>query len=258
MIKSRLLTEIKWLGIVIGIIVLFISLPNLAEAYYVGTTIQGISMDSYNGNASLIDESEKFIGNITVIHPEENSIDYLYKTNCENMTIVKNDGYVSFRWDAHHLGGASRNGTYSNFISYSVFIRGGEYLDWTYLGNSLKSSYVGYSPINALNSNDPATIDIGYHYFNTSDQTIIEPQTDYEINVRSNFNISGGLGNYPGVDTGYTSLGASESISVTTLNGFSGDDERDIITPIMIVIVTLVIGILLVLYAYSKYFKRKA
>ncbi len=62
-------------------------------------------------------------------------------------------------------------GTFHTFESYAVYINGGEFSDWTYIGNSQQDPNRPQvdEPLPATGDDtDPTTIDTGAHYFNST------------------------------------------------------------------------------------------
>ncbi|MGM0510193.1 MAG: hypothetical protein ACQESD_03595 [Thermoplasmatota archaeon] len=122
-------------------------------------------------------------------------------------------------------------GTYDNLHSYAVFIRGGNYSSFTYIGNSKllgnhetdPGSYdAPIDPFDWDNHSadiiDPETITTGEDYFNTSDHISIGDPAEYEYMVRMNLdvNASGGYRGGLGVEV-YTSYGFSEIVQIATI-----------------------------------------
>ena len=71
-------------------------------------------------------------------------------------------------WDQNN-GMVHDRGTFHAFQTYAVYIRGEEYTDWTYLGNSEQDQVGVDEPLPAYGDNtDPTTIDTGTQYFNAS------------------------------------------------------------------------------------------
>ena len=85
-----------------------------------------------------------------------------------NITI-ENFKYTD--WD-NEEGTTHRRGTFDVFESYAVYINGGEFTDWTYLGNSQQDPNRPQvdEPLPAWGDDtDPTTIDTGAHYFNATE-----------------------------------------------------------------------------------------
>jgi len=113
-------------------------------------------------------------------------------------------------------------GTYDEFVSYSVFIKGGDYHEWTHLGNTEsipEEEYHGEydDPIRPYEDDiDPETVTTGMNRFDTSEVTDLLPDETYEFKVRMNTG-EGLHGGYAGgFDDAYTTYSSGEAIEITT------------------------------------------
>lgn len=134
-------------------------------------------------------------------------------------------------------------GTFENFDSYALFIKGGSYASYTYLGNTkLLGSYEtdpgSYdAPLTPFDwttdtpdNTDPSTISTGLEFFNI---TGIDTDQTYSIILRENYDIgtNGGYGGGMGTDV-YTTYSGSYSLldfAIIPINEFP-----QIIVPVMI------------------------
>lgn len=143
----------------------------------------------------------------TELIPQYELIETPYVADEENdigtdfITItVESPSYTDFS----HDDGAPVMGTFDLFESYAVFIQGGDYADWTYLGNTEEVAGDYQDPIIPDVTNpqavDPDTITTGLNTFTVED---LDPDTEYNFMVRVNLDFGdiedgyeGGLGSY--------------------------------------------------------------
>lgn len=94
-------------------------------------------------------------------------------------------------WD-QSVGTIHNRGTFDTFDSYTVYIRGEEYADWTYLGNSVDDpDNPQVDPaLAAFNGGAPTTADTGADHYNATGLN----GGIYEFAVGVNFDIPGGGG----------------------------------------------------------------
>jgi len=149
-------------------------------------------------------------------------------------------------------------GTYDNLHSYAVFIKGGNYSSFTYIGNS---KFLGNhetdpgsydAPIDpfdwknySADNTDPEMITTGRDYFNSSEYSSIGDPSDYEYMVRMNLDINASGGYQGGLGTDiYTTYGHSKSKHLTTV---PVDEYPSSIYPVLITI-----GMMMAIFYYRR------
>ncbi|MFP4608625.1 MAG: CARDB domain-containing protein [Candidatus Aenigmatarchaeota archaeon] len=190
------------------------SLPALGNNIYY---INEIPENEVAGDASYVWTSTREVDGDHVVNPQESMMGQSEPLPTPMESSVGSDwidievespAYTDWDDDAEVSPGM---GTYDEFVSYSVFVKGGTYGGWTHLGNTQsipEDEYDGTydDPIEPWNeTTDPDTVTTGMNKFNA---TGLEPGTEYEFEVRMNVGegLSGGHGG--GHDNAYTTWGS--------------------------------------------------
>ncbi len=196
--------------------------PDLGNEIYF---INEVPASEINGNTSYVWSAIREVNGDYVADPRWSMIgqyEPIPKPELENNGTdwikigVESPDYTD--WD-EEKGVSPGNGTYEEFVSYSVFIKGGGYNGWTFVGNTnhvSESDYDGQydDPIKPWNESiDPKTVTTGFNTFNA---TGLKPGKQYEFKVR--MNIGDGLfGGYNGgYDNAYTTWGSGDSMNINT------------------------------------------
>jgi len=109
-------------------------------------------------------------------------------------------------------GTTYNQGTFELLDSYAVFAIGGDYTEWTHIGNTEDANFTAGpdDPIIPRDENpDPDTRDTGHFTFNA---TGLDPETEYNFMVRMNFDFDGFEGGYGGGLGSYTTWQSGASL----------------------------------------------
>jgi len=180
-----------------------------SDIYFIGEHPDGYVWATWRESetATVADPQHSMMGRYEPIPtPEVDAVgpDYI-SINISSPTYTDFDGTT---------GETTGQGTFELVESYAVFIQGGEYEDYTYIGDA-DDFFDGDAPIPAHpdDETDPTTVDTGHFHFNTTDDEDIniEPETEYTIYVRMNIGPEGLAGGYEDVDDHYTTTIGGES-----------------------------------------------
>ena len=151
-------------------------------------------------------------------------------------------------------GDTYNQGTFELLDSYAVFAIGGDWADWTYIGNADEFTAGPDDPLLPFDDQaiDPATVDTGQY---TLTVTGLEPGTEYEFMVRLNFDFEGFTGGFEieGEDDllgTYTTFGTGASSGPITTEG----DPVPEFGPGMLIPVVAIVGMFV---AFSVYRRKK-
>ncbi|MEF8874761.1 MAG: S8 family serine peptidase, partial [Candidatus Thermoplasmatota archaeon] len=198
------------------------SVPEFGNNVYF---VNEVPQEDVAGDAGYVWSAQREVDGDIVASPQESIIGQYepLPTPVESSTgddwieiEVESPAYTDWDNDAEVSPGM---GTYDEFVSYSVFVSGGEYEEWTHLGDTEtvpEDEYDGEydDPIEPWNESvDPSTVTTG---MNTFEATGLDPG-EYQFKVRMNIGdgLSGGYaGGYDNAYTTWTSGAPSETMVI--------------------------------------------
>jgi len=195
--------------------------PSLGNHVYF---VNEVSEENVEGDDGYVWSAMRGVDGDMVANPQESMVGQYepiptprQRSGGEGWIEIEVESPVYTDWD-NEARVSPGMGTYDEFVSYSVFIKGGEYGEWTYLGETdelPENEYDGDydDTIEPLNESvNPEKVTTGMNTFEVSNG--IEYGEKYEFKVRMNLGegLSGGYEN--GYDHAYTTWASSKPIAI--------------------------------------------